>query len=232
MMLANAKLADWLRNFSELEPTKLKSRKPFQWMENDIIPFWLFLNDTDRALDIEDDHYFDEYDYEFHSRLKSYQRFDKIMFFIFLILILYQLLFLYFLPFIEDWSIFEPVPFLRGAGITISIKCDNICSLAFDDLKNDAEPGSAYGVYDLGYDIEHESGYRDYDLGYDLGYGEYEQALLSDKIMGEVRPGFDSLGSPPRVEIGPTDDHGHANPLTWHRKPLPVQYYKFSGFFQ
>ena len=103
MMLTNAKLADWMRSFSELEPPKLKSRTTFQWMENDIIPFWLFPNDTDRILDIEDDQYFDEY-IDYQTRLKSHQRFDKIMFCIFLFLNLCQLLVLHFLSYLEDFS--------------------------------------------------------------------------------------------------------------------------------
>ena len=84
MMLTNAKLADWMQSFSELEPPKLKSRTTFQWMENDIIPFWLFPNDTDRILDIEDDQYFDEY-IDYHSISKSHQRYDKILFCIFFV---------------------------------------------------------------------------------------------------------------------------------------------------
>ena len=91
MMLTNAKFADWMRSFSELEPPKLKSRTTFQWMENDIIPFWLFPNDTDRILDIEDDQYFDEY-IDYHSISKSHQRYDKILFCIFLFSNLCQLL--------------------------------------------------------------------------------------------------------------------------------------------
>ena len=67
-------------------------------MENDIIPFWLFLNDTDRILDVEDDEYFDEY-MDYYSRLKSHQRFDKVMFYILLFLNLCQLLVLYFLSY-------------------------------------------------------------------------------------------------------------------------------------
>ena len=90
MMLTNAKMADWIQSFSELEPPKLKSRTTFQWMENDIIPFWLFPNDTDRILDIEDDQYFDEY-IDYHSISKSHQRYDKILFCIFLFSNLCQL---------------------------------------------------------------------------------------------------------------------------------------------
>ena len=84
----------WLHGSSEI----ISKRTAFQWMENDIIPFWLFLNDTDRILDVEDDEYFDEY-MDYYSRLKSHQRFDKVMFYILLFLNLCQLLVLYFLSY-------------------------------------------------------------------------------------------------------------------------------------
>ena len=70
-ILANAKLADWLKNFSGIESTKSSHKKIFQWMENGIIPMWMFPDITDRVLDIEDDEYFDEYDIEHHSSMKK-----------------------------------------------------------------------------------------------------------------------------------------------------------------
>ena len=66
MILVNAKTTDWMKSLSEIELPKPTHRRVFQWMENEIIPTWMFLEIGDRVLTIEDDEYFDEYNTEHH----------------------------------------------------------------------------------------------------------------------------------------------------------------------
>ena len=66
IILNNAKLADWMRNFY-IEIPKTTPRKLFQWMESDssqIIPFWMFPD----IKDSEGEEYFDEYDTSRHRK--------------------------------------------------------------------------------------------------------------------------------------------------------------------
>ena len=87
IILANAKLAGWLRSFSGINPPKLKSRMIFQWMNNDIIPYWMFDDTVDS--DIDDDDYFDEYTVYHHSGVDAFRRINKIVIVIFIPLIVY-----------------------------------------------------------------------------------------------------------------------------------------------
>jgi len=87
IILANAKLAGWLRSFSGFEPPEPKSKKAFQWMENDIIPFWMFSDTVDP--DVGDDDYFDEYTVNHHSGAQTYIRMNKNFAVIFIPLIVY-----------------------------------------------------------------------------------------------------------------------------------------------
>ena len=89
IILTNAKLASWLRSFSEIEPPKRKPRKVFEWMENEIIPFWMFSDIVESIKDVEDDDYFDEYNVDHHSGYDSYQRMINIMRIIFILVHLY-----------------------------------------------------------------------------------------------------------------------------------------------
>ena len=66
MILVNAKTTDWMKRLSAIELPKPTHRKVFQWMENEIIPIWLFLEIADRVLTIDDDEYFDEYNIDHH----------------------------------------------------------------------------------------------------------------------------------------------------------------------
>ena len=66
IILNNAKLSDWMRNFY-IEIPKTTPRKLFQWMESDssqIIPFWMFPD----IKDSEGEEYFDEYDTSRHRK--------------------------------------------------------------------------------------------------------------------------------------------------------------------
>ena len=71
MILVNAKTTDWMKSLSEIELPKPTHRRVFQWMENKIIPIWMFLEIADRVLTIEDDEYFDEYNIDHHSSVDN-----------------------------------------------------------------------------------------------------------------------------------------------------------------
>ena len=68
IILNNAKFADWMRNF-HIEIPKPTPRKLFQWMEDGVIPFWMFPDIHDRNLDPDDEQYFHLYDVDHHSKV-------------------------------------------------------------------------------------------------------------------------------------------------------------------
>ena len=70
IILNNAKFADWMRNFY-LDVPKPTARKLFQWMEDEVIPFWMFPDIADRVLNPDDEQYFDVYDVSHHSQNES-----------------------------------------------------------------------------------------------------------------------------------------------------------------
>ena len=67
-ILAQAKLADWMRSFSDFDLPKPSTKQTFEWMEGPIVPLWMFLEDLDTVLDVYDDQYFDEYTVHHHPQ--------------------------------------------------------------------------------------------------------------------------------------------------------------------
>jgi len=114
IILANAKLASWLRSFSEIEPTKRRTSKVFQWMEIDIIPFWMFSDIVESIKNVEDNEYFDEYNVDHHSGYDSYKRMNNTVGIIFIFLNLYACLYIGLVPLFHFQNL---IPFHEDSGI-------------------------------------------------------------------------------------------------------------------
>ena len=98
-VLAQAKLADWMRSFSDFDLPKSSPKQTYEWMEERVVPCWMFMEYSDTFFHGDDEQYFDEYTVDHHQKPRTLMEnsfFVVILWLYSLYIILIYMTFIYF----------------------------------------------------------------------------------------------------------------------------------------